>query len=170
MRTANGGTDFAWSSTAIYNMARGSYHQSNIAHIRYDYSGLQDPNGLWGGTGDAPVYSNEQNELLWAEALLETGDLAGAATHINTTRVGRGGLSAAAAGDGAALLRTRLRYEQDVELLGLGPAAYYPRRRTVGGLLVGTPREMPVPAQELGVFNQPLYTWGGATPNSPTPP
>lgn len=170
VRTANGGTDFAWSSTAIFNMARGSYHQSNIAHVRYDYSGLQDPNGLWGGVGDAPVFSDEQNELLWAEALLETGDLAGAATHINTTRVGRGGLAAAAAGDGAALLRTRLRYEQDVELLGLGPASYYPRRRTAGGLVVGTPREMPVPAQELGVFNQPLYTWGGATPNSPTPP
>jgi starch-binding outer membrane protein, SusD/RagB family len=169
-RTVNGGTDFAWSSVAIFNMARGSYHQSNIAHVRYDYSGLQDPNGLWGGIGDAPVYSNEQNELLWAEALLETGDLAGAATHINSTRVTRGGLPAAAAGDGAALLRQRLRYEQDVELLGLGPASYYPRRRTAGALLTGTPREMPVPAQELGVFGQALYTWGGATPNSPTPP
>jgi len=36
--------------------------------------------------------------------------------------------------------------------------------------VTGTPREMPVPAKELGVFGQALYTWGGATPNSPTPP
>ena len=82
----------------------------------------------------------------------------------------RGGLSATVAGDGATVLRTRLRYEQEVELLGLGAASYYHRRRVAGGLLVGTPREMPVPAKELGVFGQALYTWGGATPNSPTPP
>ncbi len=170
-RTANGGSDFAWSSVAIFNMARGSYHQSNIAHVRYDYSGLQDPNGLWGGNGNAPVFSAEQNDLLWAEALIESNtNLALAATLINNTRVGRGCLAPVAAGDGQAGLRTALRYEQDIELLGLGPASYYPRRRTTGGLVVGTPREMPVPAQELGVFGQALYTWGGATPNSPTPP
>lgn len=170
-RTAGAGTDFAWSSVAIFNMARGSYHQSNIAHIRYDESGVQDPNGLWGGIGDASLYSRQQNDLLWAEALLmQNTNLALAATLINNSRVGRGNLTPAAAGDGQALLLQRLRYEQDVELLGLGPASYFPRRRVAGGLITGTPREMPVPAQELGVFGQPLYTWGGATPNSPTPP
>jgi hypothetical protein len=132
---------------------------------------VQDPNGLWGGIGDAPVFSRHQNDLLWAEALIESNtDLALAATLINNSRVARGCLAPATAGDGQAGLRTMLKYEQDVELLGLGPASYFPRRRTAGGLVTGTPREMPVPAQELGVFAQPLYTWGGATPNSPTPP
>lgn len=170
-RTAGGGSDFAWSSVAIFNMARGSYHQSNIAHVRYDYSGLQDPNGLWGGIGDAPVYSRQQNDLLWAEALIEQNtNLALAATKINNSRVTRGCLTPATAGTGQAGLRTMLRYEQDIELLGLGPASYYPRRRVAGGLITGTPREMPVPASELGVLAEPLYTWGGATPKSPTPP
>ncbi len=170
-RTVNGGTDFAWSAVAIFNMARGSYHQSNIGHIRYDESGVQDPNGLWGGVGDAPLYSRQQNDLLWAEALLmQNTNLALAATLINNSRVGRGALAPATAGEGQTALLAKLRYEQDVELLGLGPASYYPRRRVAGGLVTGTPREMPVPAQELGVFGQALYTWGGATPNSPTPP
>ena len=171
VKTANAGTDFAWSASAIFNMARGSYHQSNIAHIRYDVSGTQDPNGAYGGFGPAVVFSAGQNDLLWAEGIIETGgNLALAATLINNTRVTRGGLSATVAGDGATVLRTRLRYEQEIELLGLGAASYYHRRRVAGGLLVGTPREMPVPAKELGVFGQALYTWGGATPNSPTPP
>lgn len=170
-RTANAGTDFAYSSIAIFNMSRGSYHQSNIAHIRYDLSGIQDPNGIYSGYGPAPVFSAAQNDLLWAEGLIETNtNLALAATLINNTRVTRGGLPPAVAGDGQAGLRTRLRYEQDVELLGLGPASYFHRRRVANGFVTGTPREMPVPAKELGIFSLPLYTWGGATPNSPTPP
>jgi len=169
-KTANGGTDFAYSSQAIFNMARGSYHQSNIGHIRYDATGVQSPTGIYYGYGTVPVFSAAQNDLLWAEGLIETNtNLALAATKINNTRVGRGGLAAAAAGDGQAGLRTKLRYEMEVELLGLGAAPYYYRRR-VDGLVTGTPREMPVPAKELGVFGQALYTWGGATPNSPTPP
>ena len=75
------------------------------------------------------------------------------------------------AGDGQAGLRTKLRYEQEIELLGVAAASYYLQRRVAGGLPVGTPREMPVPAKELGIFAQPLYTWGGTgAANSPTPP
>jgi hypothetical protein len=96
--------------------------------------------------------------------------LAQAATLINKTRVTRGGLSPAAAGDGAAGLLTKLYYEQEMELIGLGALPYYNRRR-IDGLVTGTPREMPVPARELGVLGQALYTWGGTNPpNSPTPP
>ena len=171
-RTANGGSDFAWSSQEIFNAARGTYHQSNIAHIRYDLTGQQASSGIYGGFGPAPIFSAAQNDLLWAEGLVRTNtNLALAATKINNTRVTRGGLTAAAAGDGAALLQTRLQYELELEALGVGASTYYLRRR-IGGLLVGTPHEMPVPAKELGVFAQPLYTWGGsANPaSSPTPP
>ena len=170
-KTANAGTDFAWSSQAIFNNARGSYHQSNIAHIRYDLTGTQDPSGIYFAYGQAPVITATVNDLLWAEALIRSnGSLATAATLINKTRVTRGGLPAASIGDGAAVLTTRLQYEQEVELLGIGPINFFNRRR-VDGLLTGTPREMPVPAKELGVFGQALYTWGGAGPaNSPTPP
>lgn len=171
-KTANAGTDFAWSSQAIFNPARGQHHQSNIAHIRYDLSGTQATTGIYFGYGPAPVISATQNDLLWAEALIRSGgSLATAATLINKTRVTRGGLAAATAGDGTAGLTTRLQYEQEIELLGLGASTYYNRRRVDNGLLPGTPREMPVPAKELGVFGQALYTWGGTGPaNSATPP
>jgi len=170
-KTAAAGTDFAWSSQAAFNSARGDYHQSNIAHIRYDLTGTQDPSGIYFAYGPAPIIPAAVNDLLWAEALIRTnGNLATAASLINKTRVTRGGLAAALAGDGAAGLTTKLQYEQELELMGLGPIPYFNRRR-IDGLLAGTPREMPVPAKELGVFGQTLYTWGGASPaNSPTPP
>ena len=68
-------------------------------------------------------------------------------------------------------LTTKLIYEQEVELFALGATSYYNNRR-YDSLYLGTPAEMPVPAKELGVFGQPLYTWGGAANprQSPTPP
>lgn len=170
-KTANGGTDFAWSGIAPFRPDRGSYHQSNIGHMRYDQSGNQDPTAIYGGFGPYPIITATLNDLLWAEALIRSnGALGTAATLINKTRVTRGGLSAATAGEGAVGLLAKLHYEQEVELIGLGALPYYNRRR-IDGLLPGTPREMPVPAKELGVLGEALYTWGGASPpSSPTPP
>ncbi len=169
-KTANGGTDFAYSRDAIFRPSRGSYHQSNIGFTRFDLSGLQDPAGIWAGFGPAPVITATQNDLLRAEALIRGGDLGGAVTLINKTRVGRGGLAPASAADGVAGLTAKLAYESEIELLGLGAAPYYLRRRT-DALIDGTPREMPVPAKELGVKGEALYSWGGTLPlNSPTPP
>jgi len=172
-KTSRAGTDFVYSREEIFRPDRGMYHQSNIGHIRYDRSGEQSPNGIYGGFGVAPVMSRHQNDLLWAEAELRRsgGNLANAAALINKTRVDRGGLSAATAGEGVASLVAKLVYEQEVELLGLGPVSYYQRRRVPNGLLAGTPREMPVPAKELGVKGDPFYTFGGTgAANSPTPP
>lgn len=170
-KTANAGTDFAWSSIAPFRPDRGDYHQSNIGHIRYDASGTQDPTAIYGGYGPAPIATATQNDLLWAEGLIRSnGSLATAATLINKTRVGRGGLSAATAGEGAASLLAKLNYENEIELMGIGPIPFYNRRR-LDGLVTGTPAEMPVPAVELGVLGQPLYTWGGSNPpHSQTPP
>ena len=169
-KTANAGTDFAYSRDAIFRPSRGSYHQSNIGFTRYDLTGLQDPSGIYSGFGPAPVVTATQSDLLRAEALIRTGDLVSAVALINRTRVGRGGLAPASAADGVSGLLAKMGYENEIELLGLGAAPYYWRRRT-DGLLEGTPREMPVPAKELGVKGEALYTWGGTGPaNSPTPP
>ena len=182
--TSKPGTDFSYSTYEIFSSSRGQYHQSNIGHIRYDLSRNQDPTGIYGGFGPAPVMSAGQNDLIWAEALIRapTPNLALAATLINNTRVTRGGLPPAIAADGVAGLLTKLQYEQDVELPGLGATPFYNRRRLpncvqtpggpcVGGLRAGTPHEMPVPAKELGVKSEALYTYGGATnpANSPKP-
>ena len=86
---------------------------------------------------------------------------------------------------GACTLWSMLLYENELELLGLGPAPFYNQRhlpvvqatnweqigtgiyngpRYIQGLLPGTPREMPVPYKELGVKGEPLYTYGGSNP------
>ena len=171
-QTASAGTDFAWSSLEAFFPSRGQYHQSNIGHIRWDESGTQDANSIYSGYGPVPLIMSAQNDLIRAEALIRSGgSLATAATLINNTRVGRGSLSAANAGLGAVTLKQYLDYENEIELLSQGASTFYNRRRMPNGLIAGTPREMPVPAKELGVKLEPLYTFGGTgLPNSPTPP
>ena len=161
---AGAGTDFAWSGQNIFRPARGMYHQSNITHIRYDYAGGSDPAGTTGGFGRMPVISAAENDLLRAEGLIRSGgSLVTASNLINNTRVTRGGLSPATPADLTAGLLTKLQYEQDIELIGLGDAVYFNRRR-IDGLEPLTPRQMPVPAKELQVLLKPLYTFGGAFP------
>jgi len=169
---AGAGTDYAWSfDEAIMPSARGSWHQSSIGHIRYiTLSGI-DPNGTSAGFGPGPVVLAAENDLLWAEGLIRSGGSAiTAAGLINKSRVGRGGLAALTGAETAAQLLAAVQYEQDVELPGSNAAPYYNQRR-IDGLETLTPHEMPVPAKELGVLQQPLYTWGGGNPpNSPSPP
>jgi hypothetical protein len=170
-KDAGAGTDFAFSSQASFRPSRGQYHQSNIAFTRWDCDGKDDANSIGSGFCPFPVLMAAQNDLLWAEGLIRGGgDLGLAATLINNTHVKRGGLPPAAAGDGVAGLLKTLYYEQEIELFALGATPFYNNRR-IDNLLAGTPHEMPVPAKELGVFGQALYTWGGTGPaNSPTPP
>jgi hypothetical protein len=161
---AGAGTDFAWSGQNIFRPARGMYHQSNIAHIRYDYAGGTDPAGTSGGFGRMPVITAAENDLLWAEGLIRSGgSLVTASSKINNTRVGRGGLTPATPADLIAGLLTKLQYEQDIELIGLGDAVFFNRRR-IDGLEALTPRQMPVPAKELQVLRKALYTFGGTFP------
>jgi len=163
-KTGNAGTDFAWSGYPIFIPARGQYHQSNITHIRYDYASFSDPAGTGGGFGTVPVITATENDLLWAEGLLRSGgSLVTAANLINNTRVNRGNLLPALPSDLTPGLLTKLQYEQDVELMGLGDAVFFNRRR-VDGLKPLTPHQMPVPAKELQVLRKPLYTFGGAYP------
>jgi hypothetical protein len=208
-KTAKAGTDYAWSGTAVFRPDRGSYHQSNIAQVRYDLSGVMDPTGQYGGFGPAPVINATVNDLVWAEALLRqaASNATAAAALIDKTRVGRGGLSSSATNAGVGsdadgpcmangqkakdgtpcTLWAMLLYEKEIEEPGLGPVPFWEQRRlpviigggfsgdnsprrVIQGLLPGTPREMPVPYKELGVKGEGLYTWGGAIPNSPTPP
>jgi hypothetical protein len=165
--TANAGTDFAYAGSNPYPAARGLYHYSNLGHIRYSYLayvgyGLPDEDG----TGFAPVYSQAFNDLLWAEGLIRGGgSKAEAAALINKTRVGRGNLTPLTGGESDAALLAALRYEQDIELLGIGGTIYYNHRRT-DKLAAMTPRQMPIPAKELGLLALELYSFGG--PNNPS--
>jgi starch-binding outer membrane protein, SusD/RagB family len=166
--TGNGGYDFVWSGLKkeIQNKSRGAWHQSALAHVRYDsltFCG-DNPQGEAAGSGPDIFVLAAENDLLWAEALLRkpTPDAATAATLINYTRVGpdrlgrpRGGLTASTG------TLADVQYEQDVELLGSNNVAFYNQRR-IDKLEPLTPHEMPVPAKELGVLQQGAYTCGGA--------
>lgn len=44
--------------------------------------------------------------------------------------------------------------------MGQGPTPFFNRRR-IDGLILGTPRHMPVPAKELDVLVRQIYTFGG---------
>lgn len=164
---AGAGTDFAYASSNPFPSARGVYHYSQLGHIRYTYLaypgyGLPTENG----TGFAPVITAAENDLLWAEGLLRSGgSKATAAGLINKTRVNRGGLSALTGGESDAELLAALQYEQDIELLAMGPTFYYNHRRR-DALPAMTPRHMPIPAEELALLGQELYTFGG--PNNPS--
>ncbi len=164
------GYDYVWVKGQEFgNKTRGSWHQSAIGQVRYDsFPGCGDnPQGtLSAGTLDGALVLAAENDLIWAEALIRGPQNLGlAATLINYTRVGpdrlgrpRGGLTPASAGD--ANLLQELQYEQDVELPGSNTVPFYNQRR-IDKLEPLTPHEMPVPAKELGVLQQSLYTCGG---------
>jgi hypothetical protein len=178
--TANAGTDFAWSPQEPFRPARGQYHQTSMFHMRYGYLsyvgyGLPGTNGQ----GLDPFYPRQLNDLLWAEGLLRSGgSKATVATLINKTRVGRGGLAPLTGAEDDATMRLALQYEQEVELLGISATPFFNRRRgtpegwtlaaacpAINCLYPGTPRQMPVPAKELSVLGQPIYTFGGTGPD-----
>src|SRR2546425_870123 len=168
--TANAGTDYAWSfDEAVFPAARGSWHQSSIGQIRYITLSDIDPNGTANGFGPSPIVLAAENDLIWAEALIRgtPQNLVTAATLIDKTRVGRGGLGSAAGFSTAAMLDA-LYYEQDVELPASDVAPFYNQRR-IDGLEGLTAHEMPVPAQELGVLQLPFYTFGGTQPPNSSP-
>src|SRR5207248_9522217 len=142
--------------------ARGQWRQSAIGQISYITLSEIDPNGSAFGFGASPIVLAAENDLLWAEGLIRSGGNAvTAAGLINNTRVGRGGLAPLTGAETQAQLLAALQYEQDVELPGSNVAPFYNQRR-IDGLEPLTPHEMPVPAKELGVLQQPLYTCGGA--------
>ena len=186
-KTGNAGTDFAWSGIGeVYRPDRGYYHQSNIGIIRWDESGKQDPSGQWAGYGYSPVMTPMLNDLLWAEAKLRQGDAAGAASLIDKTRVGRGGLTSSAVAvaspgspdDGpcmsnaklakngsACTLWSMLLYEYEIELLQMGPAPFWNQRRlplvkATGWERATGCRTSPCSPNANTIFNGPRYVQG----------
>ncbi len=173
---AGAGTDYACAGVAIFPAARGSYHQSNLAHVRYHWLAYRGENfPTDDATGQDPLYTTQMNDLLWAEGLIRSGGSAvTAAGKINNSRVTRGGLTALTGAEGTPALIAALQYEQEIEFMGQGVTPFFNRRRSgynaaagggrpayVDGLITGTPRHMPVPAKELDILTRAVYTFGG---------
>lgn len=152
-------TDIAYKSPPIGDPARGIYMQSVFYHKRYEFTAESQATGF---TGNVPYMLAAESDLIHAEALIHTGDLAGAAALINITRVGRGNLTPASAADGSDGLLSEISYERDVELTNTSGTTLYWRRAVVDQpIQAGTPCQLPIPAKELETLGLPIYTFGG---------
>jgi hypothetical protein len=186
--TPNSGTDFLWDPSTYFNATRGQWHQSNIGYMRYHCLVGFYPD-CPSGAGNFVVFSQYMNDLLWAEGLIRTNQNLGlAAEKINRSRVTRGGLTPVSAADGASNLLKALMYEWHVELVSMSPDHWFNARRltkttTVAvnaapwatnqatyepegayvliPLWAGSPRSMPIPAKDLALLGQEIYTFGG---------
>lgn len=110
-----------------------------------------------------PFILRAENDLLWAEGLIRSGgSTALAASKINNSRVTRGQLAPLTGAEGATALLNAIFYERDVELMGsAGVVPYYDMRRT-DRMQAQTALHFPVPARELQVIEDAIYTFGGA--------
>jgi starch-binding outer membrane protein, SusD/RagB family len=140
-------------------------------------------------TGTAPLITVDENNLLRAEALIHTGNLAGAATLINITRtraqrigttifptnlppVTAAGVPVARScvpkddegncGD----LMEALWYERMIELAGLDMLRGYADSRGFGLLPTNSWTQLPVPGNTADMVDMEVYTFGGGGPGS----
>ncbi|MFQ5704504.1 MAG: hypothetical protein ACE5HT_10840 [Gemmatimonadales bacterium] len=158
------GLDFQNQGSSRFRPDRGTYHFSRYLAWRYeDY-----PNT--GGQAPEPHANFNQEQMLKAEGMARTGDLAGAAALVNTTRVGRGNLPAATAAD--ANLLDEIHYEYTIEGFYTCSGCLYFSRRGWGplaptgpahhfGPVEGTPLHFAPPGKELEILQKLIYTYGG---------
>jgi hypothetical protein len=157
-------TDYGYMPPPIGDPARGIYMQSVFYHKRYEAHAASSATSF---RTAVPYMLAAESDLIRAEALIRTGDLVTAASLINKTRVGRGGLAPATAAAGAAGLLSMISYERDVELTNTsGTTLYWRRAVTDQPLQAGTACQLPIPAKELETLVLPIYTFGGSNPCS----
>ncbi|MFQ6115647.1 MAG: hypothetical protein ACE5NG_16425 [bacterium] len=126
------------------------------------------------------IFLPEENDFLIAEALLWTGGSdEEIAAIIDKTRVNNGGYPPAmevTSGRGdvrdprsplpGSSLWAMLKYEKHIEILMTGAGVEYYDNRGWGDLVTKTPIQWPVPARELEVLREEIYTFGGGGPGS----
>lgn len=166
-------TDFVFVQIQHFPADLGEWHYSHYKHNR----NRTDPGFAGDGAtmGAMPAFLQADNELLEAEALLNLDRLTEAIGVINAgTRIIRGQLPAV---DNRALapeVMLAIQYERAIELFNAAPMGqWFDRRRfaprlgsqsvdALGGLQMGTPAQLPVPADELKVQGELPYNFGGS--------
>ena len=157
------GTDFFYARQVQGDPNRGIYMQSPYYHGRYFSVSWQSPGPS--NIGPAPYVLAAESDLIKAEALIRTGgDRTLAASLVNNTRVGRGGLTPLTSADDDATFLAAITYEREVETYATDGYAFFAMRH-MDQLQTGTVRHLPVPASELQTDGIPVYTFGGAVQN-----
>jgi hypothetical protein len=116
--------------------------------------------------GDFYIFLVTERDLLEGEALIRTGvDKGTAAALINKTMVTRGHLTALSLASTDEEMLKSIFYERFVEISWTyPPAGFFDRRRTEFSEYQLAPKswtQLPVPFEELKIFNLPSYTFGG---------
>ncbi len=174
---ANPGLYFVNIDPRPFRANRGSWYFSYYKNSRYDYYGAA------GWEAATLAFGKSELDMIKAEALIRMGgaaNLADAATLINITRVGNGGLApVTAAGvpgttatcvpqnaDGTCgSLMEAMKYEKRLENTHTQLGTWFFDSRGWGDLEVGTPVMAPIPAGELEVLGLDVYTFGGVGGN-----
>jgi starch-binding outer membrane protein, SusD/RagB family len=145
---------------------RWSYYHDNRYHQYYDNA----------AGGPTPILTRSIMQLIKAEALFHSGDLAGASAIVNITREMNGGLRPALAinepvsnrdcvpklPDGSCgNLWEMLKWEKRLESYHVGMGAWYFDGRRWGDHMEGTFLQLPIPGKELTILRKNVYTYGG---------
>lgn len=146
-------TDFQYLSSNNFRPERGLYHFSSYRYARYD-----DYITNW--VMDLVEYTKSENDMYLAEAKLEQGDIAGAATIVNAgTRVTRGNLPPVAANTND--VKDAIFYERMVEFGFSTTGITFWEMRRNNLLQAGTLLHFPIPGKALNSIPEPIYTYGG---------
>ena len=153
--------DFVYTPEFGYlNPSRGRHLFSNYVFIRYQHEFWPD-----GNYSDQPIefMLKAEMDLLSAEADVMLGANAAAMATLNNAanaRKTRGMLPDLTDSSTGALME-QIAYEMSIELYGTGKGLQWISMRRWDRLKKGTPLHMPVPASELEITGDELYTFGG---------
>lgn len=155
------GKDFEFRSEIKFFPARGQFHFSHYIYTRYK----NDVNFSDGADSkQIKSFMLEDNRLLLAEAQARLDQLGSAVTTVNeSSRVTRGNLTPLATSASKTEIIDAIFYERYIELFNSGCGTGFFDRRRTNQLQIGTFRHFPVPATELQVLQEELYTFGGVT-------
>ena len=156
--------DFEYLPANDFRPERGGWHFSHYRHSRYDLPATTSTEGFNMGESIGPIRELRvwENELMKAEAMVRTGDMAGAAAILNSAagpRKARGEMPDVAAVEQDLL--DAIFYERFTELMHNGYLISYCDSRRNDDLQYGTPLHFPVPGKELLALGLELYTFGG---------
>jgi hypothetical protein len=146
-------TDYQYLGSNSFRPERGLYHFSSYRYSRYD-------SYITNWTENVVELSKAENDMYKAEALANTGDVAGAAAVINAgTRVTRGNLADVASDLQA--VKDAIHYERMVEFSFTGMGLGFFEMRKENLLQAGTLLHFPVPGSALESIPAENYTFGG---------
>ena len=146
-------SDFQYLGSNSFRPERGKYHFSSYRYSRYD-----EYITVW--TTNVVEYSKSENDMYIAEAMANSGNVAGAAAVINAgTRTSRGNLPDVAVDLDA--VKDAIFYERMVEFSWTSMGLGFFEMRKEDLLQKGTPLHFPVPGKALEAIPETNYTYGG---------